>query len=35
MSWLLPYLGSKTYHFLDEFLSFLLIFEKFNQLYLL
>ena len=35
MSWLLPYLGSKTYYFLEKFLCFLLIFEMFNESYLL
>ena len=30
MQWLLPYLGPKTYHFLEKFLCFLLIFEMFN-----
>ena len=35
MSWLLPYLGSKSYHFLEKFLCFLLIFEMFNEPYLL
>ena len=35
MSWLLPYLGSKTCYFLEKFLCFLLIFEMFSEPYLL
>ena len=32
---LLPHLGSKTHYFLEKFLCFLLIFEMFNESYLL
>ena len=32
---LLPYLGSTTHYFLEKFLCFLLIFEMFNEPYLL
>ena len=35
MSGLLPYLGARTHYFLEKFLSFLLIFEVFNEPYLL
>ena len=35
MPGLLPYLQSKTHYFLEKFLCFLLIFEMFNEPYLL
>ena len=34
MLWLLPYLGSKTFYFLEKFLYFLLFFEMFSESYL-
>ena len=35
MPGLLPYFGSKTHYFLEKFLCFVLIFEMFNEPYLL